>query len=343
MNRKPPAFALIGFATALAGAAFAAANHSSDSAATSGNAVLMQATPHDRLFSLTFNGSNGLAVGDGGMVMLSSDGGKNWTREKAPTDLALIDVASNGSRAIAVGQMGLILIRDGNGAWRKVESGTQQRLLQVDVNAHGVAYVTGAFGTLLKSTDGGETWASAAPEWAKIYDGGAGDDAVVRDEPTNWVVRVGDDDSVIIGGEYGQLIRSADGGGTWQTVFKHPSSQGAIAPTIFTMAIRKDGVGYAAGQSGFVATTTDSGLSWQELPAPASSNLFGVDSFADGEVVVVGQRVGMRSKDAGKTWEPIGGLDLNLNWYTAVAHSDQAAAGEVIGVGHSGRVIRLVP
>ncbi len=328
---------------AAAGAAYATANNSTDAAAASGNTVLIHATPHDRLFSLVFSGSNGLAVGENGLLMQTADAGKTWSRDKAPTDLALLDVATNGTRTIAVGQMGLVLVRDGTGPWKKVESGTQQRLLQVDINAHGIAFITGAFGTLLKSTDGGETWASAAPEWAKIYDSGTGDAATVRDEPTNWVVHIADDDSIIIAGEYGQINRSVDGGATWQAVFKRDSSDGTLSPTIFSMAIRKDGVGYAVGQAGFMLHTTDSGLTWQEMPAPAPSNLFGVDSFDNGEIVVVGQRVGVRSRDGGKTWAPITGLDMNLNWYAAVAHSEQAAAGEVIGVGHSGRVIRLVP
>ncbi|MDZ4078440.1 photosystem I reaction center subunit IX [Hydrocarboniphaga sp.] len=309
----------------------------------SGNTVLTQATPHDRLFSLAFSGSSGLAVGENGLVMSTTDGGKQWTRDKAPTDLAMIDVATNGKRTIAVGQMGLILVRESDGAWRKVESGSTQRLLQVDVNAQGLAFATGAFGTLLKSTDGGDTWTSSAPDWSELYESGEGDSAVLRDEPTNWVVRVADDGSVIIGGEYGQLIRSTDGGATWKVVYRHVAEDGRTAPTLFSLAFRKDGTGYAVGQSGLIVRSTDNGMTWSDLPAPTTSNLFGVDSFADGQVVVVGQRVGMRSRNQGQSWEPIGGLDLNLNWYSALGHSEQAASGEVIGVGHSGRVIRLVP
>lgn len=327
----------------LAGAAWATVEKPVTAVPASGNTVLIQATPHDRLFSLVFNGEEGLAVGENGLLMNSADGGKSWTRVKAPTDLALIDVATNGKRTIAVGQMGLVLLRDGAGEWRKVDSGTDRRLLQVDINANGLAFAIGAFGTLLKSTDAGETWTDAAPQWSEIYESGEGDTAVIRDEPTNWVVRVGDDGSVLIGGEYGQLIRSRDGGQNWDVVYRHVSDDGRVSPTIFSLAIRTDGIGYAVGQSGLVVKTTDSGASWADSPAPTTGNLFGVDSFADGTVVVVGQRVGLRSRDNGVNWEPIKGLDLNLNWYSALAHSQQAVAGEVIGVGHSGRVIRLVP
>jgi photosystem II stability/assembly factor-like uncharacterized protein len=255
----------------------------------------------------------------------------------------MIDIASNGTRSIAVGQMGLILVDDGSGKWKKVESGTDRRLLQVDLNKNGLAFIAGAFGTLLKSTDGGETWASVAPNWATLYDSGSGDTAVLRDEPTNYVVDVQEDGSVLLGGEYGQIMRSPDGGICWDVVYRHPSESGQSAPTFFAMNIRDDGVGYAVGQSGIVTRTTDSGRTWAYEKMPIDGNLFGVDSFANGEVVAIGQRVAMRSRDNGVTWNPIQGLDFNINWYTSLGHAASAPSGEVIAVGHSGRILRLTP
>ncbi|QHS11114.1 YCF48-related protein [Sinimarinibacterium sp. NLF-5-8] len=309
----------------------------------SGNSkVLIAATPHDRLFSVVFHGTQGLAVGEDGLLMSSADGGKSWTRGKAPTDLALLDVATNGTRTIAVGQQGLILVRDGQGDWNKVDSSSTARLLQVDVNAAGLAIAVGAFGTLLKSEDGGNSWASITPDWATLY-AGDGDSVTVRDEPTNYVVDVADDGVILIGGEYGQLLRSTDGGQQWTVVHRLPSVDGQPQPTIFSLSIRSDGEGYAVGQAGLVMRTTDGGLSWTDLPAPTGGSLFAVESFDDGQVIAVGMRVGLRSKDHGATWQPITDLDLNLNWYTGLALAPALAAGQVIAVGHSGRVVRIAP
>lgn len=312
-------------------------------AADSRNEVISKATPHDRLLSVAFDGEAGIAVGDGGLLQTSSDGGKTWIRERAPTELAMTDVAISGARTIVVGQMGLILIKQANGDWRQVDSGTDRRLLRVDINQSGLAVVVGAFGTLLKSTDAGETWASAAPDWSLLYAAGDGDMVAPRDEPTNYVVHVAEDGQVLIGGEYGQLMRSKDAGPEWNIVYRYQPKPHESAPTIFGMSIRDDGVGYAVGQSGFVARTTDNGLSWQVSQTPVTGSLFGVASFPNGQVVAVGQRASLRSTDAGVSWRPIEGLDFALNWYSSVGHSHSAPEGEFIAVGHSARILRLNP
>ncbi|WP_420467499.1 WD40/YVTN/BNR-like repeat-containing protein [Panacagrimonas sp.] len=331
------------FAGMLAAAAVVTQAHAAAKSAEGRTQVLSADTPHDRLFSLIFEGDKGIAVGDAGLVKITTDGGQTWTRQEAPTPLAMIDVASNGRRTIAVGQMGLILVREGDGAWKKVESGTDRRLLRVDINQSGLAFIVGAFGTLLKSTDGGETWKDVAPNWAGLYDSGEGDTAVIRDEPTNYIVDVLDNGGTIIGGEYGQIMYSPDGGICWEIAYRHPAESGVNAPTLFASRIRPDGVGYAVGQAGLVVRTNNGGRTWAPLKTPTNGSLFGVESAHDGHVMVVGQRVALHSRDNGDTWRPVDALDLSLNWYTALGRGASMPAGEFIAVGHSGRVIRLAP
>ena len=178
------------------------------------NSVVSQATPTDRLFSVDFNKDTGVAVGEAGLIMRTDDAGQTWKKEKSPTTLGLISVAHSGGREIAVGQMGVVIYRDGSSEWKISDSGSDMRLLKVDLNSHGLAVATGAFGTLLRSLDGGESWQLVTPDWATLYDSGAGDTAVIRDEPTNYVVKVLEDNRIIVGGEYGQLNVSEDGGDT---------------------------------------------------------------------------------------------------------------------------------
>jgi photosystem II stability/assembly factor-like uncharacterized protein len=311
--------------------------------ADGGSHALVQYTPHDRLYSVAFSGDFGEAVGEGGLVLQSADGGKTWVHEVTPpTRLAMFSVAISGARSIAVGQQGLILVRDGRKPWRKIEPVTDQRLLRVSLNPSGLAVAVGAFGTLLKSTDNGENWTQLKPDWTTLYKTEDTSDFVaVRDEPTLYVVKVFDDGSILIGGEYGQLNRSTDGGATWTPVFKTQAAKGSNPPTLFGMHLREDGIGYASGQEGLVVMTNDSGKSWTQLDSNSQASLFDVESTSDGHVFAVGMRTGLVSADAGKTWQPLKALDLNLNWYSGLGRGASTAGGSVIAVGHSGRVLQL--
>lgn len=306
------------------------------------NAVV-QYTPHDRLYSVAFSGDFGEAVGESGLVLQSTDSGKTWAHEvNAPTKLAMFSVAIAGSRTIAVGQQGLIMVRDDRKKWHTVEAVTNQRLLRVSLNKSGLAVAVGAFGTLLKSTDNGDTWTELKPDWATLYKTDQTNDLMaLRDEPTLYVAKVFDDGSILIGGEYGQLNLSKDGGATWTAVFKAASDQSATPPSIFGMNIRDDNVGYAVGQNGLAIMTNDAGKTWTQLDAQSQASLFDVNSTPDGHVFAVGMRAGLVSADAGKTWQPLKALDLNLNWYSGLSRGASMANDSMIAVGHSGRVIQI--
>lgn len=304
------------------------------------NRVLFQATPSDRLYGLDFHGDAGVAVGEAGFILRSSDGGQSWTREDAPTSLALSNIASNGEREIAIGQMGLILVKEASGSWREVDSGTNMRLLNVDLNREGLGIVVGAFGTLLRTTDGGETWASIAPPWAPLYDDGTRSaDAAVRDEPSNYVVKVFEDGRIIVGGEYGMLLESMNRGDSWEVLYRSPEVGGAVAPTIFDMQFTA-GRGFAVGQNGLVMRTDDAGKSWQLLETPVDASLFAVGLAGDGRVFAVGQRAAIASSDGGQRWQTISSLDFELNWY-AGAGQGPSLGSRMVAIGHSARIVSV--
>lgn len=318
------------------------------STASSGkNTVLAHATRHDRLLSVAFHDNFGIAVGEAGRVMVSKDGGKSWHKETPPSSLELMDVATDGKHTIIVSELGVILAGAENGPWHKVSSGTKQRLLTVSLNDKGVAYIVGAFGTLLKSTDHGKSWKSIAPDWKPLYNNtGSLKSIVPITQPTNYVVQAFNDGSVVIGGEYGEILRSVDQGKTWNLAYRFPKTGASqVPPTIFGLHISEDGTGYAVGQSGLILKTTDYGKSWVRINAPAADDhmLFAVDAYPDGRVGIVGMRLVLRSDDGGKTWTDIKGLDFGLSWYDDIGHPASASPGEFYAVGNHARIVRLMP
>lgn len=286
-------------------------------------APVVAGTAHQALFSVAFEGDAGVAVGAAGGILGSEDGGKTWKAvAPAPTELSLLGVDIKQSRAIAVGQSGLILTREQAGNWQKAVSGTDNRLFAVSLNSKGLAVAVGAFGTVLKSDDGGHKWKSVAPPWTAYADQGV--------EPHIYDVKVAEDGVATIVGEFGLILRSVDSGANWIAVHKGEAS-------LFALDLRADGVGYAVGQNGAIFRTADRGATWAGVDAGSKANLLGVRSSPDGKVVVTAMR-DMLASDDGRTWRQVSGGDFGTAWYTGLHLGSGASA---LVVGHSGRIVRI--
>jgi len=307
------------------------------SAADKGNGVirtLAQGIPHSAFFGISFDAGKGVAVGMGGAIAFSDDAGATWNPVKQTlTDSALLAVERRGSHTVAVGQAGLVLVEDAPGQWAKGESGIERRLLSVSVNSAGLAVAGGEFGTLIRSDDGGKTWAQAAPDWSRYAD----ESAPGTGEPTIYSVHVAESGDITIAGEFGLIFRLAAGGSEWQVL--NPLVAGT--PTIFATHISDSRTrnSYAVGQRGQVLISTDGGSTWFKNPVKTESNFLGVAAAPGGKVVITGMRVMATSKDGGIHWTQVTEGDVTTDWYQAVR--TETTSGRVMAVGHSGRIIEI--
>jgi photosystem II stability/assembly factor-like uncharacterized protein len=99
-------------------------------------------------------------VGEFGIVMTSSDGGRTWQQQHTPIESTLFGVRfSDAAHGFAVGIDSVILATDDGGAnWRTVKPPVTQRSYY-DVAIRGSnGWIVGDAGTVLKTTDGGATW-----------------------------------------------------------------------------------------------------------------------------------------------------------------------------------------
>lgn len=290
--------------------------------------VVHQGIVHDALYDVCFDGTSGLAVGVAGEVLSSSDAGLKWTPEKPSTNNALLGVACKGKTAIVVGQTGYIQVKAKGGEWQVVDSGTDQRLLSVSANEHGLAVAVGGFGTVLRSTDSGMTWEPLSFDWEEILN-----DFL---EPHIYDVSVSAEGVITLVGEFELVLRSVDAGDTWEVINKSDSS-------LFAVHFRDSQFGYAAGQTGKLLKSVDGGVSWQVVAVPTQEILLDVWSSSRGEVLVTGIRALLRSRDDGVTWQEITEGDISVKWYQAVSGTQvgNGTARNVVMVGHSGRVVRI--
>jgi photosystem II stability/assembly factor-like uncharacterized protein len=107
--------------------------------------------------------------------------------------------------------------------------------------------------------------------------------------------------SLYVVGHPGRLLRSRDGGKTFE-----PVRAGLQEEALFSIAFNAKGRGAVVGRSGLVLISDDSGASWSKSVITVDDeqpNLFAVDVLPSGTLIAVGEFGAIvRSEDGGKTW-----------------------------------------
>ena len=239
----------------------------------------------------------------------------------------LLDVHGGGERAVAVGERGHILLStdDGNN-WRQVAAPTRRTLTGVFLIDDKTIWAVGHQSVILKSGDGGETWAKANaendPETAYL-------DILFLDAKTGFIV-----------GSYGKFLSTSDGGKTW-TEAKQDDD-----PHLSHIIPAPDGGLWLTGEFGTVRRSGDRDKRWATLSTPYEGTFFGAVPFAKRGALVFGLRGNIfRSGDGGE-WLKIESPTKAL-LHAGLALADgrlvlAAAAGQLLVSADEGRSFRLV-
>lgn len=221
------------------------------------------APPWLSLFGAAIRPTDGamFIVGAKCLVLTSTDKGKTWTkvpitvRPGGPLfqdfDLYSIKFAPDGKRGVIVGESGTALITDDGGStWKKVDTGTAKTLLKVYVDDQDVVAV-GADGIIVRSTDGGMHWQTAkCPKDITLFD------VAFTDTNTGWIT-----------GEFETVLKSTDGGQTWNVVAGGHTEQFELGP-FFTINFVDSNHAMTAGLAGELSTTDDGGKTWKTGSLP---------------------------------------------------------------------------
>ena len=246
----------------------------------------------DDLYDVFFDGAGrlGWAVGNGGVVLATTDAGATWGRQLSTTLSPLRGVWFTSAReGWAAGNGGTVLhTLNGGSTWtRLANTASSEDLMDVTFATRDTGWVVGASGLILATTDRGVTW-------RRTMRGGF---------TLNSVKFAGTKDGWAVG-EGGVILGTHDRGDSW---FSVPSVTGQALKSLW----RFDASAAAAvGTGGVVAHTvaTSDSLAW-ELGNNVGSlyQLEGVcltDSLTAFAVGLNGVGVVLHTSDGGAIWAP---------------------------------------
>jgi photosystem II stability/assembly factor-like uncharacterized protein len=250
----------------------------------------------------------GWAVGHDGVVLATTDAGATWTKQldgRAVNDLVLADLQAR----LAAGPESPGLQNLAVEAERNKEQGADKPFLDVWFENDTTGWVVGAYGLMLRTTDGGQTWQSwfaqadnprlmnlysIRPAAGALYAAGEGGTVLRLDATAQRFVAVPVDyagsmfgitdagDAVLVYGLRGNAFRSVDGGATWaKTDTKLPAS-------IVSGTTLAPGTVVLADQGGRLAVSQDRGVTFAPVPLQRTVPLTSIVHAGAGRLAVTG-------------------------------------------------------
>jgi photosystem II stability/assembly factor-like uncharacterized protein len=242
------------------------------------------------------------ATAHDGYLLHSADNGATWTVRLSGPDVAGLSVSSIETQ-IARLQAAVEEATDDtredlewgldeamfalDEAMLAVEEGMTTPLLKVWFDGN-LGYALGAYNVFLSTRDRGATWTSHSdrldnPDKYHLY-------SIVRSSAG----------TLLIAGEAGTLLRSVDGGDTWERIASpYPGSFfGAVAAS--------DGSLLIFGLRGNVFRSSDEGLSWNAVATGDNRTLMCGTASNDGTIVLAGAAGAvLRSEDGGMNFRVV--------------------------------------
>ena len=243
----------------------------------------------------------------------------------------ILDIVDAGDRAVAVGERGHILVsetrRDG---WRQIAGVPTRSNLTAVTAVDNRVFAVGHDGIVLRSDDGGLTWSRKR---VVLFDR---DNPDPRNGAPLLDVLFTDADNGFAVGAYATLLRTRDGGESWEYVdvlnrggaaapTEAELAEGAVAPGLedeswnfdasdldldeetdpHLNAIARTGNGnlFIVAERGAAFRSTDGGSYWERIQLPYEGSMFGVIGSGGDHILCFGLRGNVyESSDLGSTW-----------------------------------------
>ncbi len=278
-----------------------------------------------------------IAVGDGGEVYRTLDGGNTWTERVLGSPLLeLREVASRGFTFVIVGEAGAIWkSTDSGGNWTQTTIAGNPFLRGLSMPSDSTWFASGSSGVVVRTRNAGATWTTLATgTGAALYT------ATFTDAMHGWVA-----------GDGGVLLGTSDGGDSWDpvslgtsnrlisvaqraatvwvvglegTAFRSTNGGAGFSPVNLKLDARADvrvvhmrspDTLWIAGGGGFIRYSTNGGTTWTFQQHSMHGQISDLSSFGPGVFACSNaNRALIASSDRGTTWHLATGATLSRSW-----------------------------
>ncbi len=225
------------------------------------------------LTGVTFaDAQNGWAVGHDALILNSHDGGQTWTKQWQGDNLSdsFLDVlALDRTHVIAIGAYNLFAATaDGGKTWaRRKVLNDDYHLNRITRGPSGTLYIAGEHGTLLRSTNAGESWAAIPTAYDGSFYG---------------VLPLGPRD-LLAYGLRGRVYRSGDDGTSWAPVTTNETTLLATATKL------KAGLIVVAGQGRTLLISSGAQQPFQHRDVGITTGIAELLELPGGNLLAIGE------------------------------------------------------
>ena len=256
--------------------------------AATGWSAQSSGTTQDLKGEFWVDATQGWAVGAGGVILRTTDGGSTWTPQTSTSTRTLwVALFIDAQRGWAAGDAGTAFATaDAGQRWFAVEA---WKLNSMDIHGGMVApdgrhaLGVGSSGGIIATDDGGEHGVvmpsgTTADLWGVSF----------TDVNAGWIV-----------GAQGTIIRTTNGAYNWA-----PQASGTTQ-TLYGVVFTDSAHGWAVGGAGTILATTNGGQTWSALTSGTTEDLYSVAFATSTQGWAVGDHgVVLATVDGGLHWMP---------------------------------------
>ena len=279
-----------------------------------GGATWIQDEDFGTIYDVYFlDAKYGWAAGNGAVTYYTTDGGLNWNfvQTGGGSTMKTIFFADrrNGWAADLEGE--IFHSTDGGRSWDRLASVDANNLQSLQFFDLDEGWAIGG-DDFFRTTNGGRTWTrSAVPAGTWAY--GA---------------RFADPQHGVAVGEYGNIVRTKNGGASWQTIAPVGSGQ-----RLWDVAYGDADTAFLVGDEGTIERSTDQGASWESIQSGGAGATHGFDA-TNGKTAWAGQDAGeiAYTVNGGRHWNraTVQGFDV-YGFIAGVGFADESRGWAVGG------------